>query len=230
MREDHFLHSLPDSTNYTKTLGVEWNSEEDVFRLAITDTPVPHSTTKRQIASDIAKTFNVMGWFSPFIIKAKILLQRIWERKTEWDDTAPSDLFNIWYRWKCELPLVSNIQVSHCHFFCSPVRCSTQLHGFSDASEEAYAAVLYLRVQGTEDSVHVSLVTYKSQVAPLKRQTIPRLELCGAVLFSQVITHVNGVLDLTDCDLVAWTDSMVVLDWLNRDPRRFKPFVGNRVT
>ena len=78
LREDHFLHSLPDSANYSKTLGVEWNSEEDVFRIAITDTPVPHSATKQQISSDIAKTFDVMGWFSPSVIKAKILLQRIW--------------------------------------------------------------------------------------------------------------------------------------------------------
>ena len=82
--------------------------------------------------------------------------------------------------------LLSNIQVRCCHFLCSPVQCSTQLLGFSDASEEAYAAVVYLRVQDADGSVHVSLVTSKTQLAQLKCQTIPHLELCGAVLLSQV--------------------------------------------
>ena len=230
LKEEHFTQSIPEANCYVKTLGVEWNSETDVFRLAIPQLPVPESATKRQIASDIAKTFDVMGWFSPSVIKAKILLQRIWERRINWDDAVPSDLLSIWHRWKCELPLLSNIPVCRCHFPCNPALCSTQLHGFSDASEEAYSAVVYIRIQDPTGSVHVSLVTSKTRVAPLKRQTIPRLELCGALLLSQVITHVNEVFDLPNCDLVAWTDSTVVLDWLKGDPRRFKPFVGNRVT
>ena len=107
---------------------------------------------------------------------------------------------------------------------------STQLHGFCDASENAYAGVVYLRMTDAVGQVHLSLVTSKTRVAPLKRLTIPRLELCGALLLSQIVTHVQRVLDLPSCCIHAWMDSTVVLDWLSGDPRRFKTYVGNRVT
>ena len=76
----------------------------------------------------------------------------------------------------------------------------------------------------------MSLVTSKTRVAPLKRLTIPCLELCGAHLLSQTLSHVEGVFALPNCEIHAWTDSTVVLSWLAGDQRRFKPYVGNRVT
>ena len=230
LREDHLSYTIPDHSGYTKTLGVQWNSQKDVFRLTITDSPVSDSVTKRQLTSDLAKTFDVLGWVSPAIIKAKILLQRLWERKVDWDDTVPPDVFDVWRRWRLELPILSDIHLRRCHFTHDPHQCSVQLHGFSDASEEAYSAVVYLRVQNPDRSVSVSLVMSKTRVAPLKRQTIPRLELCGALLLSRILTHVKQVFSFPCCELHAWTDSTVVLAWLDGDPRRFKPYVGNRVT
>ena len=53
-----------------------------------------------------------------------------------------------------------------------------ELHGFCDASEQAYAAVIYLRMMGLDGKIQVSLVTSKTKVAPIKRLTIPHLELC----------------------------------------------------
>lgn len=101
----------------------------------------------------------------------------------------------------------------------------TELHGFCDASEEAYAAVTYLKSVYTSGRSHVSLIMAKTKVAPLKRQTIPRLELCGAVLLSRTLKHVKDILQIPTSRINAWTDSMVVLDWLRGNPRRFKTFV-----
>lgn len=66
-----------------------------------------------------------------------------------------------------------------------------QLHGFSDASERAYAGVVYLRMHDSEGHVLVALVMSKTKVAPIKRITIPRLELCGAHLLAQMLHHVE---------------------------------------
>ena len=164
------------------------------------------------------------------MIKAKILPQKIWERKVDWDEAVPQDIIEIWLRWRSELHTLSEKHLPRCHFPRGMRGCSTQLHGFSDASEEAFAAVVYLRVLDPDGAVHVSLVLSKTRVAPIKRMTIPRLELCGAHLLSQILSHVNGVLHLPNCEVHAWSDSMVVLGWLTGDPRRFKPYVGNRVT
>ena len=164
------------------------------------------------------------------MIKAKILLQKLWERKIDWDEAVPHDVLDVWRRWRAELHLLSEKHMPRCYFPCGAHECSMQLHGFSDASEEAFAAVVYLRVVDPNGMVHVSLVMSKTRVAPLKRMTIPRLELCGAYLLSQILSRVKEVLNLPNCEIYAWTDSMVVLGWLTGDPRRFKPYVGNRVT
>ena len=106
---------------------------------------------------------------------------------------------------------------------------SIQLHGFCDASEVAYAGVVYLRAIDSRNQVHISLVIAKTRVAPIKRLTIPRLELCSAVILSKLLGHVANTLAIPPTNIYAWSDSQVVLGWLQGNPRRFKPFVGNRI-
>ncbi len=81
LRESPASQVILDTPRYTKTLGIEWESRKDVFRLAIAEIPASKTLTKRLLVSDLAKTFDVLGWISPSTIKAKILLQRLWERK-----------------------------------------------------------------------------------------------------------------------------------------------------
>ena len=227
LQESHFSHAIPEQSAYTKTLGLEWNSKEDVFRLTVSTLSDVQSHTKRLLTSDIARTFDVLGWFSPSIIKAKILLQRVWELKITWDEEVPQEVLTVWQRWRSELQLLADKRLQRCYF---PRRTQIQLHGFCDASEDAFAAVIYLRTVDLEGCTYVSLVMSKTRVAPLKRLTIPRLELCGAHLLAQILSHVQQVLNVPLNNVYAWTDSTVLLGWLAGDPRRFKPYVGNRVS
>ena len=87
-----------------------------------------------------------------------------------------------------------------------------QLHGFCDASEDAlFAGVVYIQMTDSEEKVHTSLVLVKTKVAPIKRLTIPRLELCGAYLFTNILHHVREVLIISSSKVYAWTDSTIRL-------------------
>ncbi|KAI5646156.1 pao retrotransposon peptidase domain-containing protein [Phthorimaea operculella] len=114
------------------------------------------------------------------------------------------------------------------------VGCKATLHGFCDASERGYAAAVYLRTASSTGTVHVRLVMAKSKVAPVRtRWTIPKLELAGAALLARLLNHVTcnlrGTINL-DETVYAWTDSRIVLCWLQTSVHTLEVFVANRVS
>ena len=152
--------------------------------------------------------------------------------KEKWtgDEIVPDEIKDAWLQWRQELPLLSSKQISRCYFPSDAQIQSVQLHGFCDASENAYAGVVYLRMIDSDSKVHISLVIAKTKVASIKRLTIPRLELCGAYLLSQLLRHVRDLFSISMDSIFAWTDSTIVLGWLNGNSRRLKTFVGNRIS
>jgi len=157
----------------------------------------------------------------------KILLQRLWEQRVGWDESIPEDLVQQWQEWRYGLPSFSKHSIPQ-RFMCreSPI-IETQLHGFSNASSAGYGGVIYIRL--LHATVSVSLVTAKTRVAPLKALTIPKLELCGALLTARLLTTVAADLRIPETRLFAWTDSTIVLGWLSRISTRWKVFGANRV-
>ena len=111
--------------------------------------------------------------------------------------------------------------------FGEAIHCS--LHYFSDAYETGYGMSAYIRLINAEGVVHCSLLLGKSQVAPLKFISIPRLELTAATLSVKISRMIREEIDVHINDEIFWTDSQVVLGYINSDVQRFKIFVANRV-
>ncbi len=103
------------------------------------------------------------------------LLQRLWQAKLEWDDSVPPQILDVWLHWESEVHILSDYHVPRYYFPKNVTIVDIQLHGFSDASEDAYSAVVYIRGEDSNGTVHVGLVIAKTRVSPLKRLTIPRL-------------------------------------------------------
>ena len=183
--------------------------------------------TKWALSSDIAGVCDFLGWCSPAVVKVKILLERIWEEKLDWDELVSPMLAEVWERWRSELPLLQDYLVPRCYFPGNTKPASLQLHGFCDASESAYAAAVYIRVVNSEEDVQVTIMMAKTKVVPIQRLTIPRLELCGALILARMIHHIAKVLEIDMDKVYTWTDSTIVFGWLHGNPNRFKTFVGN---
>lgn len=107
--------------------------------------------------------------------------------------------------------------------------CICEMHGFSDASAIAYGACIYIRCIYPDESVSVRLLCAKSRIAPLNEMTIPRKELCAALLLSRLIRKVLPALQIHFSTIRLWSDSQIVLAWLKKPLSVLKLFNQTRV-
>ncbi|KAJ8962081.1 hypothetical protein NQ318_018032 [Aromia moschata] len=105
-----------------------------------------------------------------------------------------------------------------------------QLHGFCDASEIAFGACIYIRTTDIHGKHFVSLLCAKSRISPLKTISLPRLELCGALLLARLTKKVIDSMNVKFSKICLWSDSTITLSWLRAEPNAWKTFVANRVT
>ncbi|XP_047022638.1 uncharacterized protein LOC124632030, partial [Helicoverpa zea] len=213
----------------SKTLGLGWFANTDELhyttKLSITGSHV----TKRIMLSAISQIYDPLGLLSPIIILAKILLQKLWTYKLGWDDPVPHDILINWKRIVDSLDYLSELRIPR-QVINSKMQY-IELHIFTDASQNAYGACAYVRMYSDDNNTKVSvgLLCAKSKVAPVKPVTIPRLELCGALLGAKLYTKIIKSLRLNFTNVYFWTDSTIVLGWLRMSPNTLKTFVQNRV-
>jgi len=224
-------HSVGARNSETKILGVPWNKERDELSVDFTkciDRAENQKVTKRTIISTINYVFDVLGLVSPVLIIAKLLFSQACLLKLSWDEEVPSELLNQWTKWIRELKKHMCLSVPRCCIFQSKDRRCTYIHGFSDASKQAVSAVVYVVVKASDGSSSQNLLVSKSRVAP-KGLTIPRLELVGAHLLANLISHVTQALRNYEFERIyGWTDSTTVLYWL-RNKGTWSRYVRNRV-
>ncbi|XP_029174701.1 uncharacterized protein LOC114943277 [Nylanderia fulva] len=221
---DHLI--LKDET--LKILGLSWLPTEDSFRLTVKFN-FPTALTKRSILSCIASLYDPLGWAAPVVINAKIILQELWLLHCDWDAPLPNELSQRWNAFASEFPQLESVRIPR-WTGQSPDNLALEIHGFADASNRAYAAVVYLRVFHSLSEYRVSLIVAKSKVAPVKTVSIPRLELNAVVLLSRLVKWVIKSLNIIHCPIHCWTDSTIALAWLRQHPSKWTTYVANRVS
>lgn len=212
----------------SKTLGLFWFIESDHLFYSISS-DLNIKITKRNILSLISQVFDPLGLVGPCIVEAKIIFQKLWTIKCSWDDEVPCDVKREFIDCMESLQCLNSYKIPRwISNMSDPVL--TEVHTFADASERAYGACVYVRTVGGDGTVCVRLLASKNKVAPLKPTTIPRLELCGALLGSRLCGKVVESLTISVNRCYFWSDSMIVLGWLSTSPSRLNSFVRNRVS
>ena len=171
-----------------------WNAAQDNFQFT-TKIDLPITLTKRTLLSIISQIFDPLGLIGPVVIKSKIILQKLWLLKLDWDDIIPSNYHKDIKQFFEDFRSIRIINVPR--KVMVPQYSSLELHGFTDASESSYGVCFYIKTINKRNEVLTTLLCSKSKVAPLKVISIPRLELCGAVLLSKLFKKVTNSLKIT---------------------------------
>ncbi|GBN07343.1 hypothetical protein AVEN_96605-1 [Araneus ventricosus] len=207
------------STDEIKTLGITWKARTDCFTFKVKVEQNAHPT-KRSVLSIIARLFDPLGLLGPVITKAKIFMQQLWLLKIDWSERLPEKEACEWQEFVKSLMNLNDINIERCIVIQSAV--VTELHGFCDASEKAYGAAIYARTVTAAGEVKVKLVASKSRVSPIKQVTIPRLELCSAVLLTKLMDKVQRALKMDITSVFYWSDSTIVISWMKKESRDLK--------
>ena len=162
----------------------------------------------------------------------KVLFQELAVEKIPWDRELKGEFLKRYLDLLSQLGKLTNISFPRCYFKEKEI-LNIQLHGFSDASDVAFASVVYIRIEYSDGEVVVRFVSSKARVTPLKRQSIPRLELLGANLLAKHMSEVKSSLEIEKYSNMVhtflWTDSLTSLCWI-KNVKPWKQYVRNRVT
>ena len=218
---------LPDS----KALELVWDTEQD--RLLVNFREFCEASTRRQMAGQLESQFDPLGMASPFILGARMILQKVSTSGADWDDVLPVDVKDKWRKWLSSLSKLSEFSIPrYCFEITEAANAASvyQLHGFCDASNSAFSCVVYLRRVVNGES-QVAFVLGKSRLV-LKYQAnwvISRKELEAAKLCSELVSHAVVALSHLNCSAHLWTDSQVVLKWITNSDLHLVRFVKRRV-
>lgn len=196
-----------------------WQLFSDCFKFVVKEWHPPMRMTKRTLLSDTNSVYDPIGLISPVLIKDKIFIQQMWTLKVGWDELLPVDYQSRWIRFYSSLKLL--VQLSIPRRIASSNSCKIEIHGFCDALQEAFGASIYVRSIAANGLVSV------------RATTVPRLELCGALLLVELMDDVWKELEvlnikIANTELFYWCNSTIVLAWIGSESL-FQVYVSNRI-
>jgi hypothetical protein len=209
-----------------RSLGIVWNlrSNSFGFRANLKDRPF----TRRGVFSCVNSLYDPLGFIAPITIRGKILLREMMQSPcTDWDANLAEKYLDALLSWIHSLCVIEDLKVSRKYF---PAGFSEledkQVLIFTDASELAISAVAYLL--DSRDNL-LGFIMGKSKVAPKLASSVPRLELCAAVLGIEIACIIPDQLDVSADHFKFFTDCKIVLGYIYNRTKRFLTYVSNRI-
>ena len=158
---------LSDSLHSIKTLGIQWDLRNDFLMYTVDKNLNNIRISKRNMLSQIAQLFDPIGLLGSVLIKAKILIQRLWQIECDWDKSAPPEIHMAWLNYAQEHGCLNDLRFERCVVIKQAI--NIQIHGFCDASEVAYGA-LFQEVKCLVNSCKIPC-GQQDQTGPMKMRT-----------------------------------------------------------
>ena len=178
----------------------------DTFTFQVSDIVKPY--TRRGVLSTINSIYDPLGLVAQTVITGKLFLRDILKETLDWDAPLPEEKREEWETWRDSLVYLEKLSIPRSYFGVTLSQISRcELYIYSDSSEKAIAAVAYSVGYKGDSAESKRLVLGKAKVAPKSGHTIPRLELCAAVLAVEVFKTIHEHLELTVEEVFFFTDS-----------------------
>ncbi|XP_037955049.1 uncharacterized protein LOC119684956 [Teleopsis dalmanni] len=153
---------------------------------------------------------------------AKLFIQKLWLMNLTWDTKLDIKLSHEWNAIVSRISTIKDIKIPR--WISTLADTSLELHGFADASEKTYAAVVYAKTSNA-----ITMLAAKSKVNPIKnKKTLPKLELCEAHLLGKLMKSIKEVIN-REVKIYAWSDSTIALSWIKNENKTKDKFIGTRV-
>ena len=212
-----------------RSLGLNWNLDDDSFFFEVTSKNT--TCSRRGILSCVNSIFDPLGFLAPVVIEGKNILRTLVQSTIDWDTPLSSDQIEIWEHWRDSLVHLGNLKIPRTYAQLSLENCAHRsVHIFCDASEMAIAAVGYIKIMSHDNTDELGFVLGKSKLAPTHGHSVPRLELCAAVLAVEIGCSIADHLSLPIEEFNFYSDSKIVLGYIFNTTRRFYTYVTNRVS
>lgn len=211
-----------------RSLGLVWDLQKDVFGFRLSRKEKPY--IRRGVLSCVNSLYDPLDFIAPITIQGKLLLREMTQTPcVDWDAPLPEEFLNRWDDWTQSLSHLGKLNVPRKYL---PMGFSQlkekKVLVFTDASEVAITAVAYLFDAHGRD-INLGFIMGKSKVAPKPATSIPRLELCAAVLGVEIAIIIRDQLDISADHIKFYTDIRIVLGYIYNRTKRFLTYVSNRV-
>ena len=107
-----------DDHNTVNVLGLRWDPTNDLLSLVTKPFLLTsnHLIMKRQVLQATSKIFDPFGFISLVVVRAKILIQKLWQLKVTWDEPLNDDLQAEWKNVATDLNDAHLFSVSRRYF------------------------------------------------------------------------------------------------------------------
>ena len=204
------------------TLRLKSNVTEDAF--VFTPKLENQSPTKHRVVSVFSSVFDPCVFLLIFVLWVKCVIQELWRKGLDWDETLPYAMQLKWTQWLSEVKKLNTLKITRHHTALTSNVQQTEIHMFSDASERGFGAVAYLRYT-SDNNIVCSFIAAKSSKDPIKPVlSIQRLELQEPILAIRLWNSVSCEIGIPIIITLFWTDSTTVLHYVSNKTKWMKEY------
>ncbi|XP_068209204.1 uncharacterized protein [Palaemon carinicauda] len=198
---------------------------------------VPQYLTRRMLLSQIASQYDPLGLVCPVTLRAKLMMRQLISRTEviegkvshyDWDSAVSTDIRNEWLSYFQMLFELQSLSFPRCVKVEGTIG-KPMLVIFSDGSNSAYGACAYVRWELSDGGFCSRLLMVKSRIAPLKQLSIPRIELCGALVAARMRETIVKEMNFEFESVMHIVDSAIVRAQIQKESYDFGTFTATKI-